>query len=63
MYDVNIAGISVSDLVNLITNINNFLPILTYAIVIIAIASLFVIVYVIYEFVRSKQWSTYLYFF
>ncbi|MGC8982009.1 MAG: hypothetical protein ACP5JU_03630 [Minisyncoccia bacterium] len=51
---VDIVNISYSELVNLISNINNILPYVFYAVVLVSFASLFVIAYVIYEFMRRK---------
>jgi hypothetical protein len=54
MQQIEIASVSYEALVNLITNINNLLPYLFYAIILVSLASLFLIAFVIYEFIRRK---------
>ncbi|MGB9763418.1 MAG: hypothetical protein ACPLW7_05475 [Minisyncoccia bacterium] len=54
MRNVVITNITYQALVNLITNINNLLPYLFYAIILVSLASLFMIAFVIYEFIRRK---------
>ncbi|MGC8981871.1 MAG: hypothetical protein ACP5JU_02910 [Minisyncoccia bacterium] len=51
---VDIVNVSYEALANLISNINNILPYVFYSVVLVSIASLFLIAYVIYEFVRRK---------
>lgn len=51
---VKIVDITYEALVNLITNMNNILPYLFYAIILVSLASLFMIAFVIYEFIRRK---------
>jgi hypothetical protein len=54
MQTVEIANVTYEGLVNLITNLNNLLPYLFYAIILVCFASLFLIAFVIYEFIRRK---------